>query len=68
MATVEDHYVVGGLGSAVSEALTNAGLPVQLLRHGVHTFGESGHPDELYDKFGFSIPKLKETFQKFLKF
>lgn len=62
--TIEDHYVIGGLGSAVSEVLASAGLPTKLLRHGVTTFGESGHPDELYEKFGFSIPKIKQVLLK----
>jgi transketolase len=63
--TVEDHSVVGGLGSAVCEAVAGAGVPVKVLRLGTHTFGESGSPEELYEKFGFSIPKLKESFKTF---
>lgn len=65
--TIEDHYTIGGLGSAVSEVLTDAGLPVQLLRIGVKEFGESGRPEEVYEKFGFSIPKIKQSIQKFLQ-
>lgn len=64
--TIEDHSVVGGLGSAVSEVITNSGLPVKLHRHGMQGFGESGSPEGLYEKFGFSIPKIKETIQSFL--
>ena len=64
--TIEDHYVIGGLGSAVSEALSDIGAPVKLLRHGVKTFGESGIPEELYEKFGFSIPKIKQTILNFI--
>lgn len=63
--TVEDHSVTGGLGSAVSEVLSGAGLPVKLLRLGVKSWGVSGHPDELYDLFGFSSPKLKQSFKNF---
>lgn len=57
--TVEDHNVIGGLGSAVSEVIASVGLPVKVFRHGVHGFGESGSPEELYEVFGFSIPKIK---------
>ncbi len=57
--TIEDHNVVGGLGSAVSEAITDAGLGVKIHRHGVNGFGESGSPEALYDKYNLSQPKLK---------
>ncbi len=62
--TVEDHNVVGGLGSAVSEVVADAGLPIKVFRHGVSGFGESGSPEELYDKFGFSAPKIKQLILK----
>jgi transketolase len=48
--TVEDHGIVGGLGSAVSEALSETGIPVR--RHGVREFGESGSSEALYAKHG----------------
>lgn len=59
--TVEDHYTTGGLGSAVAEALADAGLTngVKLTRLGVQDrFGESGEPAELYEDFGFSGPRI----------
>ena len=65
--TVEDHYVTGGLGSAVSEVLTDAGISVPLLRHGVYNFGESGTPEGLYDKFNLSAPKLQKILQSFFQ-
>jgi transketolase len=59
--TVEDHNVVGGLGSAVAEVLSEVGFPGKLLRLGVQdTYGESGLPDELYEKYGFSSEKIVE--------
>ncbi|MBI5494913.1 MAG: transketolase family protein [Deltaproteobacteria bacterium] len=46
--TVEDHNVVGGMGSAVVEALAERHL-VPVKRLGVQdVFGESGTPEELY--------------------
>jgi transketolase len=46
--TVEDHGVVGGLGSAVCEVLSETEIPVR--RHGVVGFGESGTAEALYAK------------------
>jgi transketolase len=46
--TVEDHGVIGGLGSAVTEALAETGILVR--RHGVNGFGESGTGEALYAK------------------
>ena len=61
--TIEDHNKVGGLGSAVSEVVADAGLPVKVHRHGMEGFGESGSPTELYEKFGFSSSKIKTLAQ-----
>jgi transketolase len=53
VVTVEDHSVHGGLGGAVAEVLAEAdGSRAHLRRVGMTTFGESGHPAELYEKFG----------------
>lgn len=49
--TAEDHNIIGGLGSAVSEALAKS-FPCPIEFIGVNdTFGESGEPDELADKY-----------------
>lgn len=51
VVTAEDHQIIGGLGSAVAEALAEAGLGRRLLRIGVKdVFGESGSPEELLAK------------------
>lgn len=52
VVTAEEHSIIGGLGSAIAEALgENAPLPMQ--RVGIKdTFGESGEPDELMAKYG----------------
>jgi len=36
MMTVEEHNVLGGLGSAVAEVLTDAGTGTRLRRHGIY--------------------------------
>lgn len=52
MVTVEDHTTIGGLGSAVSEVLTEE-YPTTLHRIGMDDrFGESGKPADLYKKYG----------------
>jgi transketolase len=61
VVTVEDHSVIGGLGSCVAEAFAAAGHSAPLMKLGIQdTFGESGEPDELYDKFGISAKAIAE--------
>lgn len=49
--TVEDHNIIGGLGSAVAEVIAEQGKG-KLTRHGLYdTFGESGTPEDLYRKY-----------------
>jgi len=51
--TVEEHSIIGGLGSAVSECLLEAGLAPRFRRLGIRdVFTESGNPDALRDKYG----------------
>ena len=49
--TAEDHNIFGGLGGAVAESLAkNIPCPIEFI--GVNdTFGESGEPDELSEKY-----------------
>ena len=52
IVTAEEHNVIGGLGSAVSEYLSEA-YPTTVLKVGVNdTYGMSGPAAELLDKFG----------------
>ena len=54
VVTAEEHNIVGGLGSAVCEALAETN-PVPVLRVGVNDcFGKSGKAAELIDVFGLS--------------
>ncbi len=53
--TVEDHSVIGGLGSCVAETLAKVDRHPKLVKYGVQDkFGESGEPEELYDLHGLS--------------
>lgn len=54
IVTVEEHSIIGGLGSAVAEVLAE-NHPVPMVRVGIRdVFGESGKPDELMEKFGLT--------------
>jgi transketolase len=56
--TVEDHTIIGGLGSAVAETLSE-NCPVRLKRMGIaDVFTESGIHNELLDKYGLSVENI----------
>lgn len=62
--TVEDHSVIGGLGSCVAEVLAGLRSHAPLLRYGCQDqFGESGDPRELFQKHGFSAEKIAQSLQ-----
>lgn len=67
LVTVEDHSIVGGLGSAVAETLAAHGQGTPLHRIGMTTFGESGSPEELYERFGLAAAPMAESIQGFLQ-
>ncbi|MDP2671707.1 MAG: transketolase C-terminal domain-containing protein [bacterium] len=59
VVTVEEHQITGGLGGAVAEALSES-FPVPIERVGMpDTFGESGEPTQLLEKYGMSVAKIK---------
>jgi transketolase len=62
--TVEDHSIIGGLGTIVSEVLTDY-KPVRLIRIGLNdVFPESGSPSDLYEKYGLSVEQIvKQIFK-----
>ena len=60
--TVENHSIIGGLGSAISELITDEGLGLKLVRIGVNDeFGQSGTASELLDYYGLSSDKIAEV-------
>lgn len=64
LISVEDHNVIGGLGSAISEVLTEE-YPVKLLRMGINdTFGKSGKATELMNYFGINAENIVEKVVK----
>lgn len=63
IVTAEEHSVIGGLGSAVLEAL--AENPVPVVRVGVNdVFGMSGPANDLLDKFGLRGKDIAEKAKK----
>ncbi len=59
VVTVEEHNIMGGVGSAVAEVMVES-CPVPLRRVGVRdTFGESGESDELLTKYGLSASNIE---------
>jgi len=58
LVTVEEHSIIGGLGSAVAEVLSE-NFPVPLRRVGLKdVFGESGKPEELLVKYGLTAEAI----------
>jgi len=56
IVTVEEHTVLGGMGSAIAEVASDA-HPVPIKMVGIQDkFGASGDPDELFEYFGL-MPK-----------
>lgn len=67
VVTAEEHSILGGLGGAVAEAL-GENYPVPMLRVGVRdTFGESGKPQELLEKYGLTPAGLVQAVKDVLK-
>ena len=66
IVTAEDHSVIGGLGSAVSEHVSyRGGVPVRMV--GVSDrFGESGEPGELMDLMGITYGDIVDSCQSLL--
>jgi len=64
VVTVEEHSIIGGLGSAVCEVLSE-NEPVPVERIGTKdTFGESGKPEELLVKYGLTKKEIIAAVKK----
>ena len=64
VVTAEEHQLFGGMGSAVAEVLVqNVPVPVEMV--GIDdTFGESGQPRELMEKYGITAKEIIEKARK----
>ena len=62
--TVEDHSIIGGLGSTVCEVLAEK-YPTKVIRMGINdVFGESGKAEELIKKYKIDCESIVETVKK----
>ena len=67
LMTVEEHSIIGGLGSAVAEAVTEC-YPVPVIKIGVNDeYGYSGPAAELLKKFGLCKENIIAQVKKALK-
>lgn len=64
VVTVEDHQVMGGLGSALAELLAKKKpLPMEMI--GLQdTFAESGKPSEIIEKYGMGKEAIKNAVKR----
>lgn len=68
LITVEDHNVLGGLGSIVADVLMEAGVPTRLKKIGVpDKFISLGYPEEIYPYLGFDAAGIAKTVLEFCK-
>ncbi|MGF7184707.1 transketolase [Desulfitispora alkaliphila] len=62
--TAEEHNILGGMGSAVSEVVTEE-CPVPVIKVGIKdTFGESGKPAELLEKYELTPAAIVKAVKK----
>ncbi len=65
LLSIEDHSIIGGLGSAIAEVLCDIGIGKKLIRLGMQdTFGESGDETLLLRKYGMDAKEIFETIKK----
>lgn len=67
VVTAEEHTIIGGLGSAVAEVLAE-NAPTPMVRVGIKdSFGESGRPLELLEKYGLTKKDILAATDEVLK-
>ncbi|MBE6607605.1 MAG: transketolase family protein, partial [Ruminococcaceae bacterium] len=64
IVTTEEHSIIGGLGAAVCEYISEA-CPVPVIRHGVNDeFGCSGKAPLVLEKYGLTPENIAEKCKK----
>jgi len=67
VVTAEEHSIIGGLGSAVCEALAEGGHPTPIYRIGIRdVFGESGSAADLLIKYKLDGQGIYEQIKEFI--
>jgi len=65
LVSIEDHNIIGGLGSAIAEVLTEE-YPAKLTRLGMKDrFGKSGKAEKLMEYFGLTAKEINQHFLSF---
>jgi len=68
MITIEEHSIIGGLGSAVAETLMEEGCKCKFMRMGINdVFCESGEPKDLLEKYELNEKHIVRNIQKMMK-
>lgn len=67
LVSIEDHSIIGGIGSIISNVLTE-NYPKRLYKIGIEDkFGKSGSKDELYKLYGLTVENIIDKFLKCIK-
>lgn len=65
--TIEEHSIIGGLGGAVCEVVSEE-YPVPVMRMGINdVFGQSGSPEELLQHYNLTTTQIIQNVQNLLK-
>lgn len=66
IVTAEEHYIMGGLGSAVTEVVCEKSpCPVKII--GTDRFGQSGKPAELFEEYGLTAENIVKQVKNIIK-
>jgi len=65
--TVEEHNIIGGLGSAVGETIAEVGVGVKFKRLGIpDIYSVIGQPDDLYERYGLDANGIYNSIKEFV--
>ena len=65
--TLENHSIIGGLGSSVCNVVCASDYPCRVIKFGVNdTFGQSGTPDELLEFYNLTPVQIANEIKKYL--
>lgn len=66
--TVEEHSIIGGLGSAVAEVLAEEGISIPFKRLGIQDeWAIVGYPEDLYEHYGISANGIRTSVSEMMK-
>ncbi len=66
VVTLEEHQITGGLGSAVAECLVKTNpVPIEMIGM-PDSFGQSGEPEQLFQRYGMDVPAIKQAIKNVL--